>query len=135
MTSAITLNHGNFSPVQLLMVLLLAVSGANAEYSDRLKLSAGGYDIFRYDSSMSLSETNFGIGVTFTPEDSLGWKNEQTVFRFDGRYRFTPAHSLAVSWYAIDASGNRGLKDENRLARYQRRRHHDSDWSRCPLEP
>jgi hypothetical protein len=93
-------------------VLLLGSTPTMADDGDKLELSAGGYVVFRYDSIVSLTETNAGVGASFSPRDTLGLDGEQTVFRLDGRYRFKPNHSLAVSWYRIGSNANRTLLDD-----------------------
>jgi hypothetical protein len=61
---------------------------------------------------MSLTSTTVGLGVSFSPEDSLGWEGEQSVLRLDGRYRFTEKHSLSMSWYRISADGDRTIQND-----------------------
>jgi hypothetical protein len=88
---------------------LAAPTEAHAQGSDKFKVSLGGYSVFRYDSTMSLTQTDAGVGVSFTPEDTLGWDGQQTVARLDGRYRFNDTHALTVSWYSIGLDGSRAL--------------------------
>jgi hypothetical protein len=90
-------------------LFLLGSVNAHAQNIDKFKISAGGYSVFKYDASMSLTSPSAGLGVAFSPEDSLGWKGEQTVLRLDGRYRFTDKHALAMSWYRISADGERSI--------------------------
>ena len=92
-----------------LLLLLTGSAGAQDHDFDRFSITGGAYDIFRYDSTMALTDTNSGIGISFTPEDSLGWKSEQTAFRLDASYRFSEKHGLTASWYEITTNGNRGL--------------------------
>ena len=99
--------------VAALMILLLGSGNCNADDSwDRAKLSAGAFDILRYDSTTSLTETNAGLGVSFTPEDTLGWSAEQTLTRLDGLIRFNEAHALDLTWYSLSTSGNRSIQEE-----------------------
>jgi hypothetical protein len=85
-----------------------AMSGEN----DKFELSAGGYAVFLYDSVVSLTETNIGAGISFSPRDTLGLDGEQTVFRLGGRYRFKPNHALTFSWYRISSDNNKTLLDD-----------------------
>lgn len=91
------------------LLAFVAISQAQAEEPERFKLSAGGYSVFRYDSTMSLTQTEAGLGISFTPEETLGWDGEQTVARLDGRYRFNDKHAMTISWYRIGLGGSRGL--------------------------
>lgn len=98
--------------VFVLSIVLSGIRPASAEGFDKFRLSAGGYAIYGYDSTISLTETDIGLGATFSPEDTLGWNTEQTVFRLDGRYRFNPNHALTFSWYRISSDGNRRLLED-----------------------
>jgi hypothetical protein len=96
-------------------ILALAVFGqVNAEESgaDTFKIALGGYALTRYESSISLTEANSGLGVSISPEETLGVTREQAVFRLDGHYRFNDRHSLSFSWYRIGSQGNRSIQKE-----------------------
>ena len=93
-------------------IILLGLSDANAQDDDKFKFSAGVFSVFKHDSAMSLTSTEVGLGVSFSPEDSLGWKGEQSVLRLDGRYRFTDKHSLSMSWYRISSDGDRSIQKD-----------------------
>jgi len=93
-------------------MILLSFSGAHAQNTDKLKISAGGFSVFKYDSTISLTSKSAGLGVAFSPEDTLGWKGEQTVFRVDGRYRITDKHALNLSWYRISSDGEQAIQKE-----------------------
>lgn len=94
-------------------ILLLSHQPCMAdETGDNLKISAGVFDIFRYDSTASLTEPNSGLGVSFTPEDTLGWSSEQAVTRLDGRFRFSGSHALSMTWYSMNTSGNRSIQED-----------------------
>ena len=95
-----------------ILIILLSVGNAHAQNIDKLKVSAGGFSVFRYDSSMSLTSPTVGLGVAFSPVDTLGWKGEQTVLRLDGRYRFTNKHALSMSWYHISNDGERAIQKD-----------------------
>ena len=93
-------------------MILLGFNDAQAQDENKFKFSAGGFSVFKYDSSMSLTSTSAGLGVAFSPEKTLGWKGEQTVLRLDGRYRFTDKHALAMSWYSISSNGERAIQKD-----------------------
>jgi hypothetical protein len=92
--------------------ILLGFSDVHAQDVDKFKFSAGVFSVFKHDSTMSLTSASVGLGVSFSPEDSLGWKGEQSVLRLDGRYRFTDKHSLSMSWYSISSDGERSIQKD-----------------------
>jgi len=96
------------------IIVLIIVNQVRAEefegYAD--KISIGGYTLARYESAMSLTEPDFGSGLSVSPEDTLGLTTEQTVVRLDGVHRFNKSHALVYSWYAISSNGNKILDEE-----------------------
>jgi len=99
-------------PALIAMLPVLCTTSAHAQDGDRFRLTAGGYGIYRYDSTLSLTQTQAGLGISFSPEDTLGWDSEQTVFRLDGRYRFSDKHAMTFSWYQITSDGVRTLEKD-----------------------
>ena len=93
-------------------VAMLGSAPAMSDEYDRFKLSAGGYIVFRYDSVVSLTETNVGAGISFSPRDTLGLDGEQTVFRLDGHFRFRPNHALTFTWYRLNSNSSKTLLDD-----------------------
>ena len=93
-------------------VILVCFSDIQAQENDKFKFSAGSFSVFKYNSSMSLTSTTVGLGVAFSPVETLGWTGEQTVLRLDGRYRFTNKHSLSMSWYRIASDGERSIQKD-----------------------
>ena len=100
------------APLVFAAITLLGFSDVHAQDNDKFKFSAGVFSVFKHDSAMSLTSTSAGLGVSFSPEDSLGWKGEQSVLRLDGRYRFTDKHSLSMSWYRISTDGDRSIQKD-----------------------
>ena len=98
--------------VSIATLVLLGSAPAMSDEYDRFELAAGGYVVVQYDSVVSLTETNVGVGISFSPRDTLGLDGEQTVFRLDGRYRFKPKHGLTFSWYRISSDSNKTLLDD-----------------------
>ncbi len=92
--------------------ILLSISNVNAQNIEKIKISAGGFSVFKHNSSMSLTSSSVGLGVAFSPEDTLGWEREQTVLRLDGRYRFTDKHALSMSWYHISSDGEKSIQKD-----------------------
>jgi len=99
-------------PLAAVVLAIAGITDAGAEEDDRFKLSAGGFSVFRYDSIISLTARSVGLGVSFSPEDSLDLDPKQTVVRLDGRYRFSERHALTFSWYSITSDGARLLEDD-----------------------
>jgi hypothetical protein len=92
--------------------IMLGSSPTMAQEDDKFEISVGGYSVYRYESAVSLTETNVGAGISISPRDTLGLDGEQTVFRLDGRYRFNTNHALTFSWYRINADANKTLVDD-----------------------
>ena len=80
--------------------------------ADKFKIALGGYTVPVYESSISLTDPDFGAGVSISPEDTLGLKTRQTVLRLDGQYRFNKEHSFTFSWYRISSDGNKSLEHQ-----------------------
>jgi hypothetical protein len=55
-------------------MILLRFSIVQARNIDKLKISAGGYSVFKYGSTIALTSKPVGLGVAFSPEDTLGWE-------------------------------------------------------------
>lgn len=98
----------------LLAMLFSGINPAHAEdgVPDKFKIAIGGYSVFRYESTMSLTDPALGAGISIRPEDTLGVDSRQTVLRLDGYYRFTREHALSYSWYSISSRGNKTLDEE-----------------------
>jgi len=98
----------------LSVMLFAATSIAHAEevIPDRFRIALGGYTVVRDDTTISLTEPNFGAGISISPEETLGLENKQTVLRLDGYYRFTREHALTYSIYSLSSTGNKTLEEE-----------------------
>ena len=92
--------------------VLLGSAPSMAQDNEKFKLAVGGYSVFTYDSAMSLTETNVGVGVSISPRDTLGLDGEQTVFRLDGLYRFNSNHALTFSWYKISSGSDKTVLED-----------------------
>ena len=91
---------------------MLGSSPAMAQEDDKFVISAGAYSVLRYESAVSLTETNLGAGISISPRDTLGLDGEQTVFRLDGLYRFNAHHAMTFSWFRINADASKTLVDD-----------------------
>lgn len=92
--------------------VMLGTSPAMAQEEDKFYISAGAYSVLRYESAVSLTETNLGAGLSISPRDTLGLDGEQTVFRLDGLYRFNAHHAMTFSWFRINADASKTLVDD-----------------------
>ncbi|MET0051729.1 MAG: hypothetical protein ABW095_11695 [Candidatus Thiodiazotropha sp.] len=100
--------------------MTIAVSGlllwsgnvaAQTPETESLKVDLGAYFIF--DTSTTLSYTSArSVGLTIDSERDLDWQSSMNVFRLDGRFRFTPAHSVDFSWFSFDRDGEVVLDEE-----------------------
>lgn len=93
-------------------IVMLSSSPAMAQEDDKFEIAVGGYSVFRYESAISLTETNLGAGISISPRDTLGLDSEQTVFRLDGLYRFDSNHAMTFSWFRINANASKTLVDD-----------------------
>ena len=95
----------------IVISLFAMVNLARAEEvePDKFKFAIGGYAVARYDSSISLTDPDLGVGVSIDPQDTLGLNFESSVLRIEGYYRFHPKHALTYSWYSIDSTGTKTL--------------------------
>jgi len=105
-------NNKLITAVLALCSLFAMVNYARAEepLPDKFSLSIGGYALARFDSNVSLTEPNLGLGASISPQDTLGVNIENTVLRLEGYYRFKPEHALTYSWYSINTNGNKTLQ-------------------------
>lgn len=90
----------------------LSVGSAWAEDMPRTKLSLGYFAVVKADTYISVTERSVGVGVSVNPADTFGTDLEQSVFRFDGRYRFNSEHAMALTWYRISNSGVNTIDQE-----------------------
>jgi hypothetical protein len=98
----------------LLAMLLSSVSFSQTEgvLPDKFKIAMGGFALVRFDSAISLTDPDFGAGVSIDPQDALGMTTQQTVLRLGGYYRFSRHHALTYSWYSISLPGYKTLDHE-----------------------
>ncbi len=101
------INHGLFAVIAFFA--MMGMARAEAPQADKFKFAIGSLALSRYDSNISVTETNLGTGVSISPQDTLGIDIESSVLRIDGYYRFSPNHSLTYSWYNIDSKGDKTL--------------------------
>jgi hypothetical protein len=91
---------------------MLGSSPTMAQEDDKFEISVGAYSVLRFESAVSLTETNVGAGLSIRPGDTLGLDSEQTVFRLDGLYRFNTKHAITFSWFRINADASKTLLDD-----------------------
>ena len=119
-TSLLKVSFSQFNSIMkktafaLITMLVVSTNIAHAKEAvpDKFKIALGGYSVFRYDSTMSLTDPDLGAGISIRPEDTLGVDNRQTVLRLDGYYRFTKEHALTYSWYSISSQGDKVIEED-----------------------
>jgi hypothetical protein len=71
---------------------------------DQFKLAVGTF-ITDYDSDFRLTSGKNNIGTTLNFEDDLGLDESNTVYRFDGHYRFAARHRIEFSYFDLTRDG------------------------------
>lgn len=74
-----------------------------------LSLGLAAYDNF--DTTMRVTGDS-GLGALLDLEDLLGLDEDQSVFRADTFYRFSPRHRLNLSYYDIDRDGDKTIEED-----------------------
>lgn len=107
----------NYKPsIKHLLLVVTALSSmvgpARAEepLPDRFKLKIASYFLTRYESNVSLTDTNLGAGISISPQDTLGIDIENTVARIEGYYRIRPKHAITYAWYSINSTGSKSIE-------------------------
>jgi len=92
--------------IRIMLIIMIGAGSLQAveEIPDDLQVRLGGYFITSQDTEMRLKGKN-RPGVYLNLQDLLNMESSTQVFRLDGYYRFTPHHSLEVSWYSIKNKG------------------------------
>lgn len=99
----------------LMLFVLAGAQSAGAQeraLDETFSISAGGYHVFRADTTLSLVSRNAGAGAAIRPADTLGLDLENTVLKVNGRYRFSPKSQVVVSWYSVGADSTRILDSD-----------------------
>ena len=78
-------------------IAMMNLAQAEESQPDKFRLAIGGYNLARYESNISMTESNLGAGISISPQDTLGIDIEGVVLRIEGYYRFSPDHSLTYS--------------------------------------
>jgi hypothetical protein len=71
---------------------------------DQFKLAVGVF-IKDYDSDFRLTSGAFNISTDLSFEDDLGLDESNTVYRFDGHYRFAARHRIELSYFDLTRDG------------------------------
>ncbi|MEN8146547.1 MAG: hypothetical protein ABFR02_02880 [Campylobacterota bacterium] len=88
----------------LLVITMLSGAVLQAEESvpDDWQLRLGGYLLADQDTDIGVSKDGGGVNINL--QDLFEMETTAQVFRLDGYYRFTPKHSVEISWYNINNS-------------------------------
>lgn len=96
----------------LLTLVLLMTANLFADVEDKWKINAGAMFVTNFETEMQLTPKNLPLGVRINTEDQLGMKNETSVFRLDGYYRFNDAHSIDFAYFAVRSDGERVINKD-----------------------
>ncbi len=77
----------------------------------RFELSLGAAVYDNFDTTMQV-ESDVGVGAIIDLEDLLGVDDNDTVFRADAVYRFSPRHRINFTYYDIGRSGSKAISDD-----------------------
>jgi hypothetical protein len=91
---------------------MVNLARAEEALPDKFRFAIGGFTLGRYESNISLTDPDLGVGISLSPRDTLGMDFENTVLRIEGYYRFHPKHSLTYSWYSIGSTGSKTIDEE-----------------------
>jgi hypothetical protein len=91
---------------------MVAPARAEEPLPDRFRLAISGYFLTRYESNVSLSGTASGVGVSISPEETLGLDIANAVARIEGYYRIRPKHAITFSWYSINSTGSKSIEKD-----------------------
>lgn len=69
----------------------------------------GGQAFTQYSTTLRVDSETLGRGTELNFERHAGLKEDISVARFDGGYRFTERHSMAFSYFDIDRTGSRTI--------------------------
>ncbi|AUM12854.1 hypothetical protein Kalk_10665 [Ketobacter alkanivorans] len=92
-------------PVVAMLSAVLATESVWAKEMPRTKLSLGYFAVMKADTYILATEREAGAGVSVNPADTFGTDLEQSVFRFDGKYRINSEHAMSLTWYRISSRG------------------------------
>lgn len=90
---------------KIVLLLLAIVAVASAEVKDKFKLSIGGMYVTNFETEMQAAPKGSPIGLRINTKDQLKMKNDTSVLRIDGYYRFTDTHSIDFSYFSVNSSG------------------------------
>ena len=70
------------------------------EFSDTIRLRAGGYLVSHNETTISAT-TDKLVGAKINLQDDLGMETKTDTFRLDGHYRFNDTHKIEFAYYRI----------------------------------
>jgi hypothetical protein len=82
----------------------------NTRLNGTFKINLGAMYVTNYDTKVQMGTKNIPLDATIDAKENLGMKNDTSVFRLDGLYRFSDKHSIDFSYYRVRSYGNQALK-------------------------
>jgi hypothetical protein len=103
-----------FIPVLLMVCLFLLPNVVKADEGwgpgqDKWKFELGGY-FPSIDTSMQINGVDSGDDINL--EDSLGFSDDDTIWRLDGYWRFFKKHRLGFGYYGFNRDGSVTLTED-----------------------
>ncbi len=87
-----------------------AAGSGNRAVSDKWNFTIGSFlTDFKTDAAVGSGGV---IGTIIRLEDDLGFDDDDTLFRFDGIYRFNSRHSIGFGFWTLNRDGNAIINEE-----------------------
>jgi hypothetical protein len=90
---------------KIVLLVLVLVSFAQAEVKDKFKISLGVMKVVNFETEMQAAPKGLPIGIRLNTKDQLHMKNDTSVFRLDGYYRFNETHSIDFAYFSVNSDG------------------------------
>jgi hypothetical protein len=91
----------------LTVITVNANDAIEPQSPDKIKLQLGTYFVADTNTEVSVSSTIGKIGTVIEMERDLGTKDNLSVPRVDGYYRFNDNHRIDFSWFSVDREGSK----------------------------
>ena len=90
---------------KVVLLLFVFITLAQAEVKDKFKISLGVMKVVNFETEMQVAPKHAPVGVRINTKDQLRMKNDTSVFRLDGYYRFNETHSIDFSYFSVNSDG------------------------------
>lgn len=96
----------------LIFALIFIGVSLSAEVKDKWKINIGTMFVTTFETDMQLSPKNIPLALKINTKDQLGMESDTNVFRLDGYYRFTDAHSMDFSYFSVKSDGQKVINED-----------------------